>query len=86
MNTATIELGNSNGIAITKNGKVVAYVKVKRDSERGVEFVGQSVNVDGEWGNGEPFNQFAVTLGLEIAREAYESADEFINTLQGVNA
>lgn len=86
MNTATVEIGNSNGIAITKNGKVIAYVKVKRDSVRGVELVGQSVNVDTEWDSTAPFNQFAVTLGLEIAREAYESAEMFIDTLEGVNA
>lgn len=86
MNTATMELGNSNGIAITKNGKVIAYIKVKRDSVRGVELVGQSVNVDTEWDSREPFNQFAVTLGLEIDREVCESAKMFINTLEGVNA
>jgi hypothetical protein len=86
MNTATIELGNSNGIAITKNGKVIAYVRVKHDSERGVELVGQSINMETDWNSTAPFNQFGVTLGLKIEREAYESADEFINTLEGVNA
>lgn len=86
MNTATIELGNSSGIAITKNNKVIAYIKVKRDDVRGVELVGQSVNTKTEWNDYDTFNQFAVTLGLEIEKETYKSAEMFIDTLEGVNA
>ena len=81
--TLTIELGSNESIAITKNGVVIGFVTVKRQSNNSVELLGQAVNFD-SWNapmESWTHNSFACGMSIKATVEEMSSADQFISAI-----
>jgi hypothetical protein len=79
-NPTTIEIGNSDSIVITKDGKVVGFVKVKKFNDN-IEMVANPVTFYNYYQPREKniFNSFATTGATNVDKiEDIESAENFI--------
>lgn len=81
-NPTTIELGNHDSIVITKDGKVVGFVQVKRVFNNNVELVANPVTYSGNWNRPQEeriYHSFATTGATNVETpEDLATAENFI--------
>lgn len=84
INPTVVEFGNKDSIVITKNGKVVGFVKLKKEYEKNVELVAYPVAFH-KWGFNQEewvYNSFATTMAIQVDTPSdIASADNFINMM-----
>lgn len=89
LNPTVIDLDGFDSVVITKNGKVVAFVEVKRERNGNVELLANPVCYY-DWTTDRDthvLNSFATTLATEVdSPEDLASASNFINFMNGVKA
>jgi hypothetical protein len=90
LNPTVIELGDSDSVVITRNGKVVGFVEVQRIRNGNVELLANPVICSGDWDmppQEVTFNSFATTMATNVRiPENLASAENFINFMNGVKA
>jgi len=78
-----IELGIADEVVITRNGKVVGYVEVKRESNNAVELLANPVVCPQDWSKPAQeaiYNSFSTTLATYVeSPDDMASAQNFIN-------
>jgi hypothetical protein len=91
LNPTVIELGSADSVVITRNGKVVGFVEVKRDArENFIELLANPVAVYDNWFKPDAervSHSFATTGATEVASvEDLASAENFIRFMTKVSA
>lgn len=89
MATQIIELGNSDSIVLTQDGKVVGLVTVKARRTHGIDLVGRPVHMDIYYG--EPYSRVVNGFGCStaITTDDVEEIDNpliFAREWEGINA
>jgi alkylhydroperoxidase family enzyme len=84
-----IELGAADSVVITRQGKVVGFVEVKRERNGNVELLANPVCYY-DWAtdrDNHVLNSFATTLATEVdSADDLASASNFINFMNRVKA
>jgi hypothetical protein len=85
-----IELGSADSVVITKDGKVVGFVEVKRVRNGNTELLANPVCLSGNWmapDSERVYNSFATTLATEVdSLDDLASASNFIKFMNKENA
>lgn len=85
-----IELGAADSVVITRNGKVVGFVEVKRERNNAVELLANPVCLPNNWmlpDSERIYNSFATTGATNVnSVEDLASAQNFIKFMNEVKA
>jgi hypothetical protein len=91
LNPTVIDLDGFDSVVITRNGKVVGFVEVKRDArENFIELLANPVALYNNWMASDServSHSFATTGATEVSSaDDLASAQNFINFMNGVKA
>ena len=85
-NPAMIELGDNDSIVITKNGKVIGFVEVRRERNNAVELCANPVTYYNYASDNSIFNSFSTTMATNVERLDDLEAENFVALMTKVGA